>query len=404
MRKLYIIIPIIAVAVIVSVLMNLNDSAMNSMMDPQPPMMGLDGTVDIGLLFPLTGDLASHGEDRKTAALLAVDDFNQYLIDNGRMWQLNGIVEDSQTNPVIALEKITSLNSKNVNVVVGPATSASVRNSLGYIHSNNMILISCCSTAPALALEDNVFRTVPDDNNQGPAISTMVQSSGIQVLVPVWRGDTWGDGLQEATARSFTEAGGVMDEGIRYNPETPEFGPSASLLADRVSNYVDQYGADKVGVLVISFAETLQFMQQASQYDILDDVKWFGSDGSTKETSIIDDPVGLEFATTVEFTTVQFAGASNPISQRISDYLLSELGRTPNVYAYTSYDAVWLAGLAIDAAQSTDTEMIKSNLLSVAADHTGAVGSTMLNNAGDLASTEYTLWTISDGKWITLDS
>ena len=75
-----------------------------------------------------------------------------------------------------------------------------------------------------------------------------MQHEGIEVLVPVWRGDTWGDGLGDAATGSFRDRGGIVGEGIRYNPESPEFSASTSLLAEKVQEYVDEYGADKVAV------------------------------------------------------------------------------------------------------------------------------------------------------------
>ncbi len=86
------------------------------------------------------------------------------------------ISEDSATNPVIALEKLTSLNAKGIKIIVGPETSSNIRNIKGYADSNNMMLISCCSSAPALAIpNDSVFRLVPDDSNQGSAIAKLMQ-------------------------------------------------------------------------------------------------------------------------------------------------------------------------------------------------------------------------------------
>ena len=407
MNKLQIGIIIIGVAVAISIAATVGLlSDMNMTMEE--PAMDMDseltGTVTIGLLMPLTGDLSSQGEQRRIAAELAVDDFNNYLQEKGSSWNLASVVEDTQTNPVIALEKTTTLNARDINVVIGPATSANIRNMIGYLNNNNMLAISCCSTAPGLAIEgDNVFRMVPDDNNQGPKISSLFLDNGIDVMIPVWRAEAWGDGLRDATVNAFSEAGGIVDEGIRYNPEAPEFSASASLLAQRVQEYVDEHGADKVAILTISFAEILQLMHSASSHDILDDIMWFGSDGTTNEQRLIDDPIGAEFSEKVNYTTVQFAQADNSVTEHVKDHIMAEFGRLPDVYSYTSYDAVWVAGLAIDAAQSTDTDKIKENIIPVAADHIGAVGSTALNPAGDLDSKDYALWTIQDGAWVVIE-
>jgi len=266
-----------------------------------------------------------------------------------------------------------------------------------------MLLVSCCSSAPALAIpNDSVYRLVPDDSNQGTALSKLIQHEGIQVLVPVWRGDTWGDGLSAATTSSFEKRGGIIDDGIRYNPESPEFSASTSLLAEKVQEYVDEYGKDKVAIVFLGFAEILQFTQSAAEHEVLDDVRWFGPGANTKEHKLIDDPIGFEFSTNVQFTTVQFAASKNPIYDKVQAHLTETLGTEPNTFVHSSYDAVWIIGLSILETQSTDVTTIKSVISDVAENYSGAIGPTILNEAGDLAQADYEIWGIRGGEWVLL--
>jgi len=364
---------------------------------------GLSGEVRIGLILPLTGDLATHGLENLEGSKYGVVEFNKHLEEIEAPWHLKMVSEDSATSPVIALEKLTALNAKGIGIVVGPETSSNIRNIKGYSDSNNMLLVSCCSSAPALAIpNDSVFRLVPDDTNQGTALGKLIQHEGIEVLLPVWRGDTWGDGLSEAATGSFRDRGGLTDEGIRYNPESPEFSASTSLLAEKVRGYVDEHGADKVAVLFLGFAEILQFIQSASEHDILDDVRWFGPGANTKEHKLIEDPIGLEFSTSVQFTTVQFAASKNPIYDKVQAHLTETLGTEPNTFVHSSYDAVWVIGLAILETQSTDVSIIKAKLPEIAENYSGSIGSTKLNEAGDLAQADYEVWGIRGGEWVLL--
>ncbi len=368
-----------------------------------PEPSGLSGEVNIGLILPLTGDLATHGEENWEGSKLGVVDFNKHLEEMDAGWTLKMTSEDSATSPVIALEKLSALNAKGIGIIIGPETSSNIRNIKGYSDSNNMLLISCCSSAPALAIpNDSVFRLVPDDSNQGTAISKLIQHEGIQVIVPVWRGDTWGDGLSDATTSSFVERGGAIDEGVRYNPESPEFSASTSLLAEKVQGYVDEYGADKVAVLFLGFAEILQFTQSAAQHEVLDDVRWFGPGANTKEHKLIEDPIGLEFSTNVQFTTVQVAASKNPTYDRVQAHLTELLGRTPNTFVHSSYDAVWIIGLSMLETQSSDVSTIKAILPEIAENYSGAIGPTKLNEAGDLAQADYEVWGIRGGDWVLL--
>ena len=361
----------------------------------------LTAEVKIGSLLPLTGDLSSNGEENKLAIDLAVDDFNTHLKEIDANWHLKVVHEDTATSPVIALEKLTSLYSKGVNVVVGPSSSAELRVIKAYADSNGIVLISPSSTAPSLAIPgDNVFRLITDDTKQGPAIAKLLSDQKIKVIVPAWRGDTWGDGLSSTAVNSFEKLGGISDKGIRYNPESPEFSAATSLLAGKVQFYVDKHGAANVGVLFLGFAEILQFMQSASEHDSLDDVRWFGSDANTKEHKLTDDPIGLEFSNNVLFTTTQGAVMDNPVYESVNERIVDKLGRDPIFYAFSSYDAVWLAGKSILDAQSTNANTIKDAIMQIAEKHNGAIGSTRLNDAGDLEYANYEIWGIRGDDWV----
>jgi branched-chain amino acid transport system substrate-binding protein len=398
-------IAIVAIIIIIGVayVIGGSDEGNESSEAPIQDSSELVGEVNIGLILPLSGDLATHGEENWEGSKLGVVDFNKHLEEIDAGWTLKMTSEDSATSPVIALEKLSALNAKGIGIIVGPETSSNIRNIKGYSDSNNMLLVSCCSSAPALAIpNDSVYRLVPDDSNQGTALSKLIQHEGIQVLVPVWRGDTWGDGLSDATTSSFVQRGGITDEGIRYNPESPEFSASTSLLAEKIRGYVDEYGEDKVAIVFLGFAEILQFTQSASEHEVLDDVRWFGPGANTKEHKLIEDPIGLEFSTNIQFTTVQVAASKNPIYERVQAHLTETLGRTPNTFVHSSYDAVWIIGLAMLETQSSDVSAIKAAIPGIAENYSGAIGPTKLNEAGDLAQADYEVWGIRGGEWVLL--
>jgi len=363
---------------------------------------GLSGTVEIGMLMPLTGRQTTHGEENAAAAALAVDDLNDYLAGLGAAWRARAVVEDTATSPALALEKLTTLNARGITAVVGPQTSGEVRAAKGYADSNGMLLFSHASTAPALALPgDSVYRMLVDDTKQGPAIAALAERAGVGVLVPVWRADTWGEGLSESASASFRELGGAVDEGIPYNPETAEFSATVSVLAERVAAHVADRGAGGVAVLLIAFNEALPIMQTAAGHDVLDDVRWLGSDGNALVHQITDDPIASAFADAVEFTTVQISATRNPIYEDVRERVGAQFGgREPNAYAYTAYDATWVVGLSMLHAGSDRAADVIRAIPTVAAGHYGALGNTRLNEAGDLAGADYDVWATSGGEWV----
>ena len=367
------------------------------------PESDLSGEVDVGVLYPLTGRLSSKGAENLAGTQLGVEDFNAFLREMNAGWEMVISVEDSETDPNAALEKAQALHARGVSIIIGPETSGSTTQVKPYADTNDMMLISCCSTAPSLAIAgDSVYRLVPDDSKQGVAVGKLLDSNGIEAVVPIWRGDAYGDGLRDAAKADFESRGGTVSDGIRYTPDAVEFSGEVAALADQVQMMVDEYGADQVAVFMISFDESVQLVQGSANYDILGDVRWFGSESLTKGTPLTDDRIAREFVNTVQFTSMQIAENRGEVYERVTNHILDTYGNLPTTFVYQAYDAAWLVGLSILQAGSSDAAAVKSVFHDVAADYSGALGATTLNEAGDLAAADYAIWSISGDTWVEI--
>ena len=406
-NKIKIIASLLSVSVIIgiiifTVLFDSPESELTTVVSPtiNNTQYSLTGTIHIGGLFPLTGGLSNLGEDTRAGANLAVIDFNEYLKKLESDWELDMITEDSGTSPTIAFEKITSLKAKNINLVLGPASSAEVSYVKGYADSNNMLIISYASSATSLSIpNDNLYRLAPDTTQQGNAIANIIYSEGITTLIPIWRGDIWGDGLHDSIFSEFTRIGGTVDEGIRYFPDTTMFPIETSFLAQRVQHHVDSIDAEKIGVLIIGFQEYVQIIFSALQYDILDDVRWFGSPGITETSQIVNDPTLKEFSERTQFTAVQFGASYSSEYDEVKNRIELEIGRSASIYAFTAYDSVWIFGLTMLETQSDDVSIVKAKIPEIAENYIGVIGSTKLNNAGDLDTANYDIVGIKNDQW-----
>ena len=402
-KKILVIAVLIAIAPVAGAYAQTSENATDNAMTGDnstamsPP---ITGPIAIGALFPLTGQISSVGVEMKVASELAVEDFNAYLAESGAEWWLEIAIEDTATAPATALEKIQGLHARGITNVVGPLTSGNVQHVKGYADQSGMLIISCCSTAPGLSIAgDSIYRTVPDDKNQGNAIAKLLERDSIAAIVPIIRGDTYGDGLLEATKTSFESKGGVVHEGIRYNTDTPELGLEVSSLADDVQDMVDEHGAENVAVLIISFDEAVQIVQSAASYDILKDVRWYGTESTADAKNLITDRIASEFINEVDFTAMQFLPSLGPQADHVLESITEELGAPPIPFVYPAYDAVWLLGKSIMEAGSTDSEQVKNALPGVAAENVGAMNTNELNDAGDLALANYQVRTIVNSTW-----
>ena len=359
----------------------------------------LSGEVKIGALLSMTGDLAPFGENELVAAQFAAVEVNNFLSGVGADWFLTIEPEDTQIKPDIALEKVESLAARGIKLIIGPLSSGEVRSIKGYCDANKILAISQSSTAPDMAIEDDyIFRFCPSDQyGQGPAIGRLMYDDGKRYIIPVTRNDAWGVGLEEATKKKFMdELGGTFLTGIRYDPEATSFTTEAADLAWRVSNAVAWYGADSVAVLHISFEEVNTFMTSAMDYAILDDVKWFGSDGTAGSGAMLGDANVRDFALSVEYPSTIFAPTESEKWERVRQNGIVVLGREPESFSYNVYDIVWVYALALLETGAYDAEAVKAVLPTVASNYFGASGWIELDDAGDRMAADYDIYQISE--------
>ena len=192
--KKSIIIPIIASIIIVSgVVLLLLDDYNNSIPE----------FTKVGLLFPTSGDFSTSGNENAIASQMAINDFNQYLKNQKASWELVGINANSETSPEMALEIVKEFHSNDIDIIIGPETSSELSLIKPYADQNGLLIFSPSSTAPSLAVKDNIFRLAPDDTHQGHVITTLLEQKDIKAIVMLTRDDTWGNDLSKSITDSY---------------------------------------------------------------------------------------------------------------------------------------------------------------------------------------------------------
>ena len=363
---------------------------------------GLTGEIPIGAIIPLTGVLASFGQNNKVAAEIAVEEVNEYLEKIGAGWRLKLYVEDTETKPSVALEKLMALHSKGVKVVIGPMASSGVKAIKEYADSNKILVISPSSTSPALAIPDDyIFRFPPTDELQGKIAPRFAKNIGATHIIVVWRGDAWGDCLADVVKKRATELGIEVAKEIRYAPEATEFSAEVATLANAVDNLVSSgVSPDKIVVVVIGFEEVRGILLDAAEYDVLWEVRWFGSDGTALSSKLIEDPKVAEFSAAVRFVN-PIAGSETEGFWRLVEKVKERIGRIPESYSVNTYDAIWIIAHALLITDRYDGEALKNVFMDVVDQYYGANGHIVLNEAGDRAYANYLLWEIvkTDGEY-----
>lgn len=236
---------------------------------PTPTPAGPTEVV-FGALVSRTGSLSELGKSSEPALEIAVSDINAYLGAIGSKLRVKLLIEDSATDPTVALEKLKALAQKGAKVVIGPHSSAEVRAIKAFADENGVLILSQSSTASSLAVAgDNVLRFCPNDLQQAEAVARLAWEDGIRALVPMWRGDVWGDDLWQATKVSFERLGGTASDGVRYATDTADFAAAVASLDGKVKQAAARYGAAKVAVVLDAFDEVVPILLQAQGYATL---------------------------------------------------------------------------------------------------------------------------------------
>ncbi len=356
-----------------------------------------DDTVTIGGVFNISG--WAEGEKSKTAAEFAVNDFNEYLDMIGADWDLKMRIEDTQDNANIALSKLQDLRGSGVDLVVGVAFSHFINLAYNYIQTNDILVISHAAQAANQEIDDNVFRLVPNDGQQVPAISAAVQDANVTTLITISYIGSWGDGIVDGVESFFD---GEVVKLIRYDYETADYSAVVSFLDAEVAKLVDEHGADSVGVLFVGGDEILQIAHQLKLYENAHKVRWFGTNNQAGQSYFHSDLIMREFAETTKFTAVRSIPAqSNSIGTALDERFIERYNSTASIYNYAAYDAVWLLGMTILQTQSTDSSTLIKTIPAVALHTIGASGHLELSPGGDLANAAFEIWRFQDGIWIT---
>ena len=363
--------------------------------------------IRIGVLLSLTGTGSSTGESSLAAMNLAKEDILNYLQSIEREMNIEFILEDSQTDPGVALEKLKSLRSKGCLAVVGPYSSAEVSAVKDYCDENGVIVISPSSVAVSLAIDDdNVYRMAPDDRNQAEAIVELLKDDQKKNLVAVIRDDLWGNELTSATYKQFLSAGGSLNTIISYSPNTTDFSTVIHVLSDALGASLETHSAQESGIYMVTFKEGTEIMRLASQEYILQQVDWYGASAYAENSTLPLDWTAAAFAMNHHLACPIFGydETSSDKWQPLVDRIKVILDREPEIYALNVYDALWLTVLTyLSLEDPFDLAKFKTAFEFQCSNFSGITGRTTLNAAGDRLFATYDFWSmrlfLNDFSW-----
>jgi branched-chain amino acid transport system substrate-binding protein len=347
----------------------------------------------LGALVPVSGDMAYSGKCVKKALEIAVSDFNEAFAKDEE-YHVKLIIEDTETNPAKALEKVKALKEKGVKIIIGPLTSAELAAVKDYVDKEKILVVSYGSTTPALAVpKDFVYRMIPSDILLCKALAKKMLHDKIKVVIQLYRDDIWGKSINKLSDGIFEKDKIDLLDSISYAPNTEDFAGKVAELAKKVAEAGKKYGAKSVAVEVVSFEELSKIISEAAKHKTLASVKWYLSSPLDESAEGFEsDKSRIEFAEKTSFSYPMYVYNESEAYEHFCKEMQKEANKKIPVYCFLAYDSLGLAVKVYRECYRSDDLSInkmKKTLETIARFHHGLTGFTSLDKAGDRAFNDY---------------
>jgi ABC-type branched-subunit amino acid transport system substrate-binding protein len=377
---------------------------------------GAVGELKVGVLVPLTGDLASYGGPGAKAAELAASQINAAAQAAGVDVNVTLAQEDTASEAQGAQEAATKLiETDAVTAFAGPYGSGEVIPVAENVAGPAGVPLVTPSATQAditeLGAGGLVFRTSPSDALQGEVLAQVVgEAFGPDAsVVTANRNDAYGTGLIEGFTTAWEAGGGTVVRNVPYNPEAASLNSEAAQVVE----------GNPDGWVIVDYPDTWPKMGPALvRTGDWDPARTFGADGL--RSSSLPQDAGREATEGMRGTAPTSAEApGEPIFDRLWN---QEVGDPRQTFDSQQFDAVVLIALAAVAAGSSDPADIAENIgpvsgpegekfgvdqleqaLAAAAngdeiDYEGASGPIDLDENGDPGSADYATWVYRNGR------
>lgn len=347
--------------------------------------------VRIGLIVPLTGDIAAMGQGMHNGATLAVEHANARADVKAKGIRFELVPVDDRADPKEAVNGANKLISDpRIAGVVGHLNSGcSIPASKVYARKN-LIMISPASTNPKLTLQGykNVFRVCTTDNVQGGfAAEYLFQKRGFTRVAVMHDKTPYGQGLAEEFRNHFIKLGGtaLTFEGINFGDK--DFNAVLTKIKVRKPEAIYFGGMYSEGGLITKQAKNLGM-----------NIPLVGGDGifSPEYFKIAGTEADGDIATMIGAPPEKIASAKT----FVANYRKRFPGVDFQPYDAYTYDA---ASIIIDAVMQvgTDRSAIVDYVKKIK--FNGVIGETQFDKNGDTTNKAITVYIARGGQFEAAD-
>jgi branched-chain amino acid transport system substrate-binding protein len=357
------------------------------------------GTLTVGVVAPLSGNLSALGLGIKQSAELAVDEANKKCTVKG--YKLTVSAQDDEANPAKGAQAATKLSTDpNVVGVVGTLNSSVAQTVQPILRDKKIPQVSPANTNPTLTRGndfltapkrqfDNYFRVCTTDDLQGPyAGNYLVEKAGKKKIAIITDGKTYGEGLAAELSKQVAKKGGTIVGSEKVGEKDTDFSGVISKIKALAPEAV-YYGGE--------YPVAGPLSKQMASAGL--NVPLMGGDGIFDGKFIELGGKEGDLATSVGAPTESLATA-----KAFVDAYKAKFGKEDYAaYGAFSYDAAnaIIGALAKTVDGAAWDESKRDSMLTNVGSYSGsgATGEVKFDQYGDSTNKVLTVYQVTSGKW-----
>lgn len=346
--------------------------------------------IKIGVMAPLTGDVASWGDITRRGIDIALAEVNSTGGVNGI--KVKTIYEDDQAEPkmgVNAFKKLVDVDK--VPIVLGSPVSNVTLAIAPIANQNEVVVLSTGSTAAEVGKAGPyIFRIMPSDEVQSSIMADWAWELGYKKVAIIYVENTWGRGLMEAFKKDFQTKDGLI---LTIQATTQDASDFRAQLSKIKGTNVDAIYAPlytRGAGLMIKQAREMGLKQQILGADV------YGTPELLQ--------AGGDAVNGVLYTT--FGEYHGPEYQEFAKRYKEKYGIDVETYATYCYDVFMIAVEAIKRipeGKAINGPNIRQELLKIR-DYRGVTGLTSFDGRNSAIGKTFDKMTVKDGKHVPCQS